>query len=132
MRATTMVRVLVIDDNPEVRELMRAVLEEAGYAVDLAADGALGLVLQRARPAEVVITDIFMPNQDGIETVATLRGEFPNAKVIAISGGGTRVKGRSYLATAAEIGAHAVLAKPFDSEALLDTVREVLGGSRRG
>ena len=85
------------------------------------------LVLQRARPAQVVITDIFMPNQDGIETVAKLRAEFPSAKIIAISGGGTWIKGRSYLATAAEIGAHTVLAKPFDAEQLLAAVREVLG-----
>lgn len=122
-----MVRILVIDDNREVAELMRGLLEEAGYAVDLAADGELGLLLQRARPADVVITDIFMPNQDGIETVAQLRGEFPDTKVIAMSGGGARVKGRTYLATAAEIGAHAVLAKPFDGERLLEVVREVLG-----
>ena len=120
-----MSRVLVIDDNPEVREFVRTILEAAGYAVDLAADGELGIALQRARPADVVITDIFMPNQDGLETVAQLRREFPRGKVIAMSGGGERVKGR-YLATAAEIGAHRLLAKPFDADELLRAVRELL------
>lgn len=126
MRAA-MPRVLVIDDNAQVRELMRAILQGAGFAVDLAADGELGLVLQRARPAEVVITDIFMPNQDGLETIACLRKEFPQVKVIAMSGGGALVRGTAYLSTAAEIGAHALLRKPFEAEALLRVLGEVLG-----
>jgi len=79
-----MFRVLVIDDNPEVRELLQSILEGAGYAVDLASDGALGLILQRARPADVVITDSFMPGRDGIETAARLRSEFPQLKIVAL------------------------------------------------
>ena len=121
-----MVRVLVIDDNPDMRDATRDILEGAGYAVDLASDGALGLVLQRARPADIVITDIFMPNQDGIETIARLRSEFPRVKVIAMSGGGELVKGKSYLSVAAEIGADRLLAKPFQPEQLLGAVRELL------
>ena len=121
-----MARILVIDDNADMREVMRLILEGAGYSVDLAADGALGLVLQRSRPADVVITDIFMPNQDGLETVAHLRREFPQVKVIAMSGGGVLVKGSRYLSTASEIGAHALLAKPFHPEQLLRAVRELL------
>lgn len=122
-----MSRVLVIDDNADMRELLRAVLESAGYSVDLAADGALGLVLLRARPADVVLTDIFMPNQDGIETIARLRSEFPRSKVIAMSGGGRLVKGKDYLSTAGEIGAHALLRKPFDPEQLLRLLQELVG-----
>ena len=121
-----MSRILVIDDNADIRRLLQGILESAGYAVDLAADGALGLVLQRARPADVVITDIFMPNQDGLETIARLRGEFPRVKVIAMSGGGSVVKDKGYLAAAAEIGAHALLAKPFQPEELLRAVEDVL------
>ncbi|HYX63240.1 MAG TPA: response regulator [Burkholderiales bacterium] len=122
-----MSRVLVVDDNADMRELLRVILESAGYSVDLAADGALGLVLLRARSADVVLTDIFMPNQDGIETIACLRSEFPEAKVIAMSGGGRVVKGKDYLSTAGEIGAHALLRKPFDSEQLLRLLQELVG-----
>jgi CheY-like chemotaxis protein len=121
-----MFRVLVIDDNRDMRDLMRVILEGAGYSVDLAEDGAAGLNAQRVRPADVVITDIFMPNQDGIETIARLRNEHPAVKVVAMSGGGSRAKGQGYLFTAREIGAHAVLAKPFDQQDLLRTVSALL------
>jgi CheY-like chemotaxis protein len=96
-----MFRILVIDDNPDMREVMQRILEGAGYAVDLAADGALGLVLQRARPADVVIADLFTPNRDGLGTLARLRSEFPQAKVIAIP-------------------------RPFHPDQLLRAVREAL------
>lgn len=79
-----MFRVLVIDDNPEVRELLQGILEGAGYAVDLASDGALGLILQRARPADAVIDGTSTPAQDGIETARRLRSEFPQLKIVAL------------------------------------------------
>jgi DNA-binding response OmpR family regulator len=116
-------RVLVIDDNRDMRDLLRVVLEREGYAVDVAADGEEGLRLQSDRPSDVVITDIFMPNRDGLETVGQLRAQHPRVKVLVISGGGDVVRGTTYLSTAREIGAHAVLRKPFDLPALLDTVR---------
>ena len=121
-----MFRVLVIDDNQDMRELMQVVLEGAGYAVDLAGDGDEGFAAQRARPVDLVITDIFMPNQDGIETIARLRTEYPALKVIAVSGGGSLLQPRGYLITARELGAHAVLEKPFDPDDLLRTVCELL------
>jgi CheY-like chemotaxis protein len=122
-----MVRVLVIDDNEDTREMMRLLLEREGYEVDAAPDGAAGLVLQRQRPAQVVITDIFMPNRDGIETIEQLRREQPAIKVVAISGGGRVAKKEGYLLTARELGAHAVLSKPFDSDELLRTLRGLTG-----
>jgi DNA-binding response OmpR family regulator len=121
-----MPRILVIDDNRDMRDLLRVVLERDGYAVDVAADGEEGLQIQSARPADVVITDIFMPNRDGLETIGRLRAEHPRVKVLVISGGGAVVRGTSYLSTAREIGAHAVLAKPFDLPALLATVRGLI------
>jgi CheY-like chemotaxis protein len=121
-----MFRILVIDDNPDMRDAIRAILEGAGYAVDLASDGALGLVLQRARPADLVITDMFMPNQDGLETIARLRSEFPRAKVIAMSRGADVVKGQDYLSVVGAIGAHRLLAKPIDPVELVDAVRDML------
>ena len=105
---------------------MRVVLEGAGYTVVLADDGDTGLEAQRREPAEVVITDIFMPNRDGFETLERLRSEYPSVKVLVVSGGGARARGPGYLFTAREIGAHAVLAKPFENEALLGAVRGLL------
>ena len=121
-----MVRVLVIDDNQDVRDLIQFILEGAGYSVELAADGEAGLRSHRARPADVVITDIFMPNQDGLETIARLREEYPRVRVVAMSGGGgSGVKGGCYLSTAREIGAHVLLPKPFDLDQLLRAVGDV-------
>jgi CheY-like chemotaxis protein len=121
-----MSRILVIDDNKDLRDLMRVVLEGAGYTVDLADDGEAGLDAQRRQPADVVITDLFMPNRDGYETLQRLREEYPTVKVLVVSGGGARVRGPGYLFAARESGAHAVLAKPFDNEALLGAVRGLL------
>ena len=121
-----MQRVLVIEDHADMRDLIRVILEGAGYAVELAADGEAGLRTQRARPADVVITDIFMPDQDGLEIIARLHAEYPQVKVLAVSGGGTRVRGTGYLSTAREIGAHAVLQKPFGQQDLLVAVRALL------
>jgi len=122
-----MARVLVIDDNQDMRELMQVILEGAGHAVELAADGEAGLRAQSLRPVDVVITDIFMPNQDGIETISRLREEYPMVKVVAVSGGSASgMKSGSYLFTAREIGAHVVLSKPFEHDELVRIVREVM------
>src|SRR5437762_5778047 len=69
-------RILLADDNQDVRESTRLVLEQAGYEVEAVANGARALEAQRARPADVLITDIFMPEKDGIETIAAFRSEF--------------------------------------------------------
>ena len=120
-----MLRVLVIDDNADMRALIGVILEGAGYSVELEADGEAGLRSHRARPFDIVITDIFMPNQDGIETIARLLNEYPALKLVAISGGGSHMKGDGYLYTARELGAQAVLTKPFDREQLLQVVRSL-------
>jgi len=73
-----------------------------------------------------VITDIFMPNCDGLETLGRLRAEYPDLKVLVVSGGGVRRRESGYLFTAREIGANAVLSKPFENEALLGAVRGLL------
>jgi CheY-like chemotaxis protein len=121
-----MARILVIDDDNDVRSLAQDVLRSAGHEVVVAADGAQGIELQRAKPAAVVITDILMPEKEGLETIRDLKHEFPGLKIIAISGAGKRVKSTAYLLTARELGAQALLRKPFKSDALVQTVREVL------
>jgi DNA-binding NtrC family response regulator len=120
------VRILVIDDDEEIREMLRATLEAAGYDVEVASDGRRGLETQRARPADLVITDIFMPEKEGIETIIELRQEFPSVRIIAMSGGGA-LRTLDYLPAAEQFGAITTFRKPFDPEAMLATVRRVLG-----
>jgi CheY-like chemotaxis protein len=117
-------RVLVIDDNPDMRRTMQALLESEGYAVSVAADGEEALRLQRDLPAAVVITDIYMPGKEGIETIYELRKQFPQTKIIVMSGG-SRVTGVDYLQVARELGAVKALKKPFTPGELIEAVREL-------
>lgn len=120
-------RVLVIDDDADVRDFLQAVLEGEGFEVRAAADGSEGLELQRRQPAEVVVTDIFMPGKEGIETIFELRRQFPQTGIIVMSGGPSRKKaiGSDYLSLALQLGAVKSLKKPFASQDLIDAVREL-------
>ncbi len=118
-------RVLVIEDDPDLRSLMQAYLESEGYEVETAADGRDGIRSQRRRPAAVVVTDIFMPGKEGIETVFDLKREFPDTRIIAISGGPHTATGMDYLGLARQLGAARTLAKPFSMRQLADAVRDV-------
>ncbi len=120
-----MPRVLVIDDHAEIREFLRETLEAAGYDVAVAPNGREGLEIQRRQPADLVITDIFMPEQEGLETIEELSRQSPRPKIIAMSGGG-RLRTLDYLPAAQEFGADRAIGKPFDYETMLATVREVL------
>ncbi len=120
-----MARILVIDDDDAVRSTVRRILELLGHEVREADDGAAGLKLLGERDADLVITDIFMPGQDGIVTVGRIRKEFPRVKIIAMSGGDST--GRMDLRhDAVLMGAAASLAKPFTPGDLLETVQRVL------
>src|SRR5712691_13430957 len=120
-----MARIIVIDDNDAVRMTMRRALERAGHEVLEASDGEAGLKLLAETGAPLVITDIFMPGQDGIVTIRRIRKESPGVKVIAVSGGDST--GRLDLRKAAELfGAATSLRKPFSSAALLRAVQDVL------
>ncbi len=121
-----MARILIIDDNDDVRAVVSGVLESAGHEVVQASDGARGLDMQRQSPAVLVITDILMPGKEGIETILDFKKEFPALRIIAMSGGGQVLKTTNHLFTAKEAGAHAVLSKPFAPSALLELVQDVL------
>ena len=123
-----MARVLVIDDHTEIRELLRLTLQAAGYDVVVAPNGREGLEIHREWPAELVITDIFMPEQEGLETIQELRRQSPRPKIIAMSGGGT-LGTLEYLPAAREFGADHAIGKPFDCEAMVAAVREMLGAA---
>lgn len=117
-------RLLVADDSADMRESLKIVLERAGYEVALAPDGLQALEMQRARPADVLITDIFMPDADGFEAIDAFRSEFPATKIIAVSGGAQFTK-RDYLPDAELAGADATLQKPFDVDKLLALLKNL-------
>jgi len=121
-----MARILVMDDDELLRGALRVVLEGVGYEVLEAADGEAGLRLQRERAAELVLVDIFMPERDGLEVIKALRVESPQAKIIAMSGGG-KTGQIEVLRAAAAFGASRTLLKPFQPQQLLTAIREVLG-----
>ena len=115
-----------MDDDVEFRQMLRTMLEQAGYEVTEAADGKEGMKLFREAPTDLVITDILMPEQDGVETVIELKREFPDAKIIAISAGG-RIDSKEYLKLAKRLGATHTFGKPFNRGELLQAMEEMLG-----
>jgi len=121
-----MALVLIIEDEADIRSLYRRVLEHAGYQVVEAPDGDVGIAFYRERHPDLVITDIIMPEKEGIETIMELRRDFPEVKIIAISGGGQAMDPTTYLQLAKGLGAAMTLAKPFSKQELLDAVHEVL------
>ena len=117
-------RVLVIEDNEDFRKLALLWFQSYGIEAEGAANGVQGLALQRARPADVIVTDIFMPEMEGIETIHDLRRQFPETKIIAMSGRDTRVK-FDVFQVAREVGAIKTFKKPFKFEELVAAVREL-------
>src|SRR2546423_5254391 len=121
-----MARILVIDDQEPIRRVVRRALENEGHQVLDASDGEMGIAILRKHSADVVITDIFMPGQDGILTLRQIRKQFPKVKVIVISGGDS--SGLLDLRKDSELlGAVKSLPKPFDAREILAAVAEVLG-----
>ncbi|MDE2220044.1 MAG: response regulator [Gammaproteobacteria bacterium] len=136
-----MADILVIDDEPDVRDSMESVLRRAGHAVRTAANALDGIALCRAAPPDLMITDIVMPKGHGFEAITHVRADYPAVRIIAISGGGNfqaaqyrpeAVTTTAYLAAAGRLGVDAVLPKPFDHVELLAAVARVLDTPRQG
>jgi len=126
-----MARIIVIDDQEPIRRVVRRALEKEGHEVLEASDGEIGEQLLERSPADVVITDIFMPGQDGIVTLRQIRKRFPAVKVIVISGGDS--SGMLDLRQDAELlGAVKSLQKPFTAREIMDVVRDVLKQKESG
>jgi len=120
-----MARILVIDDQEPIRRVVRRALEQDGHEVFDASDGEIGMEILESQSFEVVITDIFMPGQDGIVTLRQIRKRFPAVKVIVISGGDS--SGIMDLRQDAELlGAVKTLQKPFNAREIMDVVRSVV------
>ncbi len=121
-----MAEILVIDDDPGFRKLIRMMLEGEGHAVQAASDGEEGVSFFAQHRPDLVITDMIMPNVDGVETIGLLRGLDSTVPIIAVSGGSADV-----LRLAKEGGAVVTLAKPLNTPALLSALIDVIGRSHR-
>jgi CheY-like chemotaxis protein len=128
--------ILVVDDEPDVRDAVKRVLDRAGYSVRTV-DNAADALAELARvPTDLVITDIIMPKVNGVEAIEMIRKTFPSVRIVAISGGGnfgvtayqpTAITTTAYLASAEKAGAHLLLTKPFEAVDLIQAVEKVLG-----
>lgn len=120
-----MKNILVIEDNVNMLRMMSDLLTRSGYQVLTAIDGIAGVKLYLAEKPDLVITDIIMPDKEGLEVIMELTREIPRPKIIAMSGGGM-MEARTYLSLAEKLGANAVLEKPFRPAELLDLVAKLL------
>lgn len=118
--------VLIIDDEAPVRKTLRMILEKSGFKVREASNGRLGVESFQGNAADLVITDIIMPEQEGIETIMAIRTINADTPIIAMSGGG-RVGNMNFLEMAQDMGANAVLPKPIKPANLLGAIRQSLG-----
>ena len=122
---TGMARILLIDDEAPLRRMAAEFLKRSGHEVVTAADGCAGLQLVTEQTYDLIITDLFMPNKEGIETIKELRRSVPGVPVIAISGGGL-FSANDNLNVARLLGAKATLAKPFSGLQLVEAVKAAL------
>ena len=121
-----MKRILVIDDDIQVRQMLRQTLQRAGYEVVEAPDGKQGLSLFRQSPTDLVITDIIMPEKEGVETIMELKRDFPDVKIIAISGGSRGIDAHNCLSYVERLVTR-TFTKPFEPKELLEAIQELLG-----
>lgn len=122
-----MAKILVIDDDVEIRRVIRRELEHHGHEVTEADDGASGVRVYHDCPSDLVITDIIMPEKDGLELMIELRRQYPELKFIAISGGGRHAL-LDYLPAAERLGATRCVKKPISAVEFVNIVHEVLDG----
>lgn len=120
-----MAKVLIIDDEEGICESLSELLTEEGYVVKTARNGKIGLELFSSEPFDVILTDLIMPEQEGMETIRKIIKKDPQAKIIAMSGGG-RIGPQDYLSVAKDLGAKEVIRKPLEIDALLKLLGKIL------
>ena len=116
-------KILIIDDDFRIRNLFRLWLEREGFEVFEAENGMEGVRIQRNNPMDLIICDLIMPVQEGIETISQIKNEYPDIGIIAISGGG-KIGPDSYLKVAQQLGAWRVFTKPVDMRLMIKTIKE--------
>ncbi len=120
-------RILIIDDNQSLCEMLKLAMEKEGHEVITANDGDEAVALYCEQPADLIITDVFMPIKDGIEIILELQGRFSNLKIIVISGGGsTGVGTENVFIAAKEFGADYTFKKPLKIEELTKAVKSLI------
>ncbi|RPJ79218.1 MAG: response regulator [Deltaproteobacteria bacterium] len=117
--------ILVIEDDAQLRKLFRKKMEGRGYEIIEASNGKEGIDRYREKPSDLVITDIVMPEKEGLETISELRKIAPDVRIIAISGGG-RIRPESYLETASHLGADRIFSKPLEWPEMYQAMEELL------
>jgi CheY-like chemotaxis protein len=120
-----MASILLVDDDEQLRTMLFKVLSRAGYEVRLARDGIEATRSYCGQPADLIITDLIMPEKEGLEMIREIRRDHPQARIIAMSGGG-RTGNINCLEVARALGAQSVLEKPFSHQEVLEAVRKVL------
>ncbi len=125
-----MASILVIEDEALVRETIKDGLERGGHEVVVAVDGRDGMSKLACRSYDVVVTDLIMPEQEGLETIRLIRRDYPTMRIVAISGGGRHL-GADYLKSAKMLGADCAIEKPFPTSRLRDCVASCLAGDRK-
>jgi len=123
-----MKKILVIDDEPHILLMLKKMLERAGYEIDIASNGMEGLELFKKSPTDLVITDIIMPEKEGLETIREMKRLQSGLKIIAMSGGG-KITADNYLQTAKFFGASRILEKPFTQQQMVEAVKDLTGES---
>ena len=116
--------ILVLDDNEDIRRLLTLMLSVEGYNVHDASEAEIAFEIIRNTNIDLIITDLIMPDKDGLEVVIELRRDFPEIKIIAVSAGG-RIGASTYLDMAEKLGAHRVFNKPFNQTEIVKAVREL-------
>ena len=120
-----MAHILVVDDEELARFTVCEILEANGHTFVEASNGQEAIDLYKKKPADIIVTDIIMPEKEGIETIIELIADHPKAKIIAMSGGG-RTRNMDFLELAKRFGAHATLAKPFSEKQLIDVINKLI------
>jgi len=117
--------ILIVDDDASIQKMLKIFFENKNYKVSLASDGREATYMQSKDPADIIITDIFMPEKEGLETIREIREKHPNIVIIAMSGGAFYRAPNDYLTIAQKIGADDVICKPFELKQIYDKILQL-------